>query len=635
MLARSERGSLLSFTLVVVTLALLLAGALLLTGKQAGRSVVDGERGVQNEALAKGCVNRLLQNLQYDQAYQTDLDWVEPDQEYHLSFDTSQPLYSTNNLGGGLAQASSINGQVVPAGVLEAIVTVRTGVKRNTYRFLLGKGRGTLASVGANGAIHFGHDVTLDSIDSLKTRNPVDFAVVSNSVISGITYNVNPGTFTVTPEAKMRSAGTVAPGILSAFPNRADVQEQAPPQPLPDVDVQTIVNGQSGLSAPPLLGSTVVVHDDHYSNSSMTVNGSIDLSDGALYIEGDLTVNGAITGYGSVFATGDVTINGGSAVVFTNARSGAAVYSGGDITFTGLSAADYLDSLAATHSGLDAAWTQFQAGYNFTADLSTRNPLTYPGPPANMDSVLGPRLDWLYTTGGGFPSADTFDRYRLTRDLFWGKMILGAGQSANNSELLPRPGPNGWRTTWHDDGYARRVRDELRTLPGAGVDPRLDHLVQAFEEIGYIFRHDWSNSLQTWDSPIASYLPGEISFDQILWLVNGYRTPDSYRVPSQPQPEDYGGVFSHDEELARQNFVTLFQQNPPLDFSWLGRSYFQGVLYAQQNITLENDATILGAVSAGGDLNLTDGTQFTYNREYESVFQNGTGPVRVTSYSKI
>ena len=631
------RGSVLVLTLIVAALTLAVVGGLLLSGRQTSHSINEGHRGTQNLALARGAVNRILLYLESDQNYQAPLTWASVDgtKSYSITFDTSQPDYSVNNLQGGASQVSSVSDTSVPAGRLELVVLARTGSTSGRYRFLLGRGLGALSSVGANGPIHFGHSVVIKSITSHQNLTPVEFSMVSNSTSAGVTFINNPISFTAVPELSIRSAGPIDAGIK---PSVANWQEHAPPQALPALNISRMVTNQSGSPAPlnnP--GGGYTVSGDCHLAGPVTVNGSVDLTDGSLYVDGDLTIKGGVHGYGAIFASGDISIEGGSAIVSTNARSGAALYSDGDINFTGLSASNYLDSLASGNPGLQTAWTNFQNGYNLLSDIANAPSGPSYSTPPNLDAVFGSnRWTWVYDPPNTVANYINANSLHQSRDLYWAKGKMGPGQGSNNPELLPQAGPNLHRATWHDDSYIRAVRDQLNLLPGLGTDPKIGHLVQAFEELGYTFRHDWNQATGQWDSPQPAFAFSEASFDQLLWLAMGFRDPNEWNAsPGVPTYTSPANPYYLNEAAAKQNFLDLFHTNPPLDFSWLGRSYFQGILYASGSITLRNDATVIGGIYSGATLNLEEGTEFTFNQEYEDLHQNTMGPVKVLSFNRL
>ena len=641
------RGNILAMTLIVLTLLLMTAGAFLLSGTSAGFLGAEDHRATQRQALAKSAANRLIHLLEEDPASTSDVSWVSArgSESYEITFDTSRAQYSVNNLQGTAPQNSSTAGVPVPTGQAEIIVRTRTGSTLASYRFMLGRGFSTFSAVGANGAVRLGETVSLNSITSLADSTPATFNLVSNSAPDGITYNTGSSSsgVSVSPDCHVISAGQISPVVQTAVGSSSRWQENSPPRILPELPVDAVVSQKSGLPAPSTgPGGQLFIANDRYAPSDLVVDGSVTLGNASLYVEGDLTINGGIDGNGSIYVRGDVIVRGGNASVSTNAQTGAALFSGGNVTFEGASASGLLDSLALSDPGLAQAWSEFQAGYNMMGTVAAIPSASYTRP-LNFEAVFGNTPAWIDLDG--IPPADQhisaklFAQYPQVRDLFWAKHVLGPGRHPHtNRRLLEKAGPNGDRSYFGTESFSRDMIDRIEALPGFGTDPRLSQLTKAFDEIGYNFRHDWiSNApVNRWDSPFPNHSFQEISFDQTAWIVFGFPLPPiAQGIGAIPTPFVYDGPLRGNQEAARAKYVELLTQNPPLDFSWLGKSYFQGVVYARGNITLQNHSTIIGGIIAGGELNLEDGVEFTFNKEYEDLTQNLTGPLRATSFSQL
>jgi hypothetical protein len=79
-----------------------------------------------------------------------------------------------------------------------------------------------------------------------------------------------------------------------------------------------------------------------YCRASMgyVVSGNLTLNSAVLYVDGDLTVNGAIMGTGAIFVTGRTTVNAAQQASDLSADNVVALASLGDVTLTAQSRAN-------------------------------------------------------------------------------------------------------------------------------------------------------------------------------------------------------------------------------------------------------------------------------------------------------
>lgn len=79
----------------------------------------------------------------------------------------------------------------------------------------------------------------------------------------------------------------------------------------------------------------------------------LSLENGLLYVDGDLTVNGGVSGLGAIVCTGDVTVNGGGSLSTTNL---AAIVARGSVTLNGTPGSrGYFRGLVYTETGMEAS----------------------------------------------------------------------------------------------------------------------------------------------------------------------------------------------------------------------------------------------------------------------------------------
>ncbi|MHB2020715.1 MAG: FapA family protein [Candidatus Xenobia bacterium] len=123
------------------------------------------------------------------------------------------------------------------------------------------------------------------------------------------------------------------------------VEPEASPVPLPAIDPSgfdpetstgqnpyTVDLPATVASIPPAALPSPTPNFFRASGPTLTVNGDVNLNHGLLYVQGDLHVTGAVTGYGAIVATGNVTIDRGANL---SATDQAALIAGGNVTLQG------------------------------------------------------------------------------------------------------------------------------------------------------------------------------------------------------------------------------------------------------------------------------------------------------------
>lgn len=63
-----------------------------------------------------------------------------------------------------------------------------------------------------------------------------------------------------------------------------------------------------------------------------------------------------------------------------------------------------------------------------------------------------------------------------------------------------------------------------------------------------------------------------------------------------------------------------YLRNNPIDFSWLGESSFQGLVYARGDIVADTGFKVIGSLVGLGDVFLHNGATLIFNEEYRSLF---------------
>lgn len=644
-------------TLVVVGIVVMFTTALVATNRNLFGFTRNSVDQTQALALGRGGLNRLIDRIIAEGNYADDLDYGDTQTGYNITFNTSDPNRSVNNLmNDSVSPGTNYLDEAVPPHTADIIVVARSNGVVRRFRYILKRGLAFQGAMAANGRIIFGEDVELKSITSLHDDQPVETRFHANDYDddgTGVDWTDRVGhSFLIGDGCEVSSVSSVVQEIADVDPDK--VSQHVPAVPVPELDVENLVSGAAGSPAPtPLPDGGFFCEGSRHIVGPVTATGDIHLYNGSLYVDGDLTIAGGLVGFGSVYATGDVHITGGNASVITNQPSGAAILAGGDLTFESLGAAGYIEALAVTDpSGVGTAWTRFKDAYRVLSEVTNPSQDVSYVSPADFDLVfpdpaLNPYATFLpdYLQSGPYLRAD---------QIHWAGFHLGKGNNTiypdQNDPTLYRhlslPAPDGQHfSRWYENSYSRAVNDAV--VIAGGSNPRVEQVSRALEQVAYYFRHNyWSGSEsavtcdcgyaqgvhgQTWDDESLRPYADEglaYSIDRQLWLAHGRGG-----VPANAVHPDYGDTFTPNKMA--EGMENYFRYHDPLDFSWLGTAYFQGLLYARGDITILNGAEVIGTVVAGGDLTVTDGAKFTYNKEYDELTHNLTGAVRVTSFQEL
>jgi hypothetical protein len=645
------RASALFITLVVVSIVVMFVTALVGVNQNLfGFAKRTNDRAAAL-ALAKGGLNRLIDRLTYQDTFASDLNFGTPQTGYSITFNSANLNHSVNNLtSDAISATANYQGDAVPPHTADIIVVARSNGVERRFRFILKRGLAFQGAMAANRRIRFGQDIELDSITSLNDNQPVETRFHANDYGNdgtGVTWDAG-GAFVVGPGCEVSSASSVQ-ATITAVLTPDDVSQDVPAIPVPSLDIDQIVSDNSSAPAPTLLPvGDYHCDDNRYLSTSTTVVGNISLYDGSLYVQGDLNIVGGVVGYGSIYVTGDVNITGGNASVVTNQPNGAAILAGGDINFTALSAEGFIDELALTDTDVANAWTQFKDAFaTLDAIVDVGNDGFYSRPTGLITSTLHDMADTPY---GSFPPGEEYGNpsspYIRADDIHWAVFHLGRGITNSNipalvetdpqpislpgpEPVLPPHSPAFNISTMNERSFTRILKDAVESA--APSDIRTPQIDRALNHVAFYSRHNyWDNDPNNppagnWDDESLSGDPALLSLDRQLWIVHG--------MGGSAGNGPFGIPFTPDDMA--NGVREYFEHHDPFDFGWLGKAYFQGLLYAKGDITIVNRTEVIGMIISGGDLSVLDGAKFTYNKEYDELTQNLSGPVRVVSFREL
>lgn len=521
--------------------------------------------------------------------------------EYTVQFYTGTGMPglddSVNNLESGSVRPSPL-GNVPPYSALIVSVGSVRGASRRVEALVRGGGADIVAPLVSSGRLDFRGGLKVDGIESLQSNVPIDVEVHSNKTGPGtlLTWQKLLATDKAVVTGKVSSSGSDAAAIVFN-PNVApdcqvsSFETDAPQKAVPSFDIASAVAARAGSPGPPIpaAGPLILPAGDYY-YAGASIQGDLILEDNArVFVEGDLAVNGTITGKGAVLVTGSTDLRGG-ATVEANDSDFVALMSRGSVSLRGFDGTSFLASLAsgdppnpATPPGQETSelWTGLQDG------MKELNTIVATYPPDQY-------------VGDGVPQQARFDNARGTVGM--------AG---------------GWTMPGYPDDSAGKLRDRMPAGPTG------DFLRQKLDGMSKMYRAVWmdgnGNMVTGWSPTdcqaiIDKFLNGTLTdSDGALWdavTTLGYDPANATNV----------------QVLNQQLQLTL-----RTDYDRMGESYFKGLVYSNGAIYAGHEVTILGALYTDddhsqspvvldgiplqpGDQYLGNGTRLTYVRD---MFQDG------------
>jgi hypothetical protein len=612
-------------SVITMVIAILMLIAVLLKQGQVGLFQSSFYRdGVRASQAAKGGVNHLTDLLSDQHDFTDDVLVDLGDSRYLVTFDESEEHYSVNNLNNSEPALipNSLGHEIAPH-TADLMVVGTSGYRKLVVHVVLQRALGQGRGVAANGRVVLSGNVRVDGVKSLfpppgkskpepapggilskyRSTGPSDPAI-SWDELGGSTFSLSELSRLETAPAETGGQG-LSDNLQTLFPDQSVRHGAA--DSIPDIDVSALVTqGMSAAALEPsgsFLQGYVYLNEERSVGHDLTVNGSISLSGGTLYVDGDLTVNGDIEGVGTIYASGDIEIRGGSALVETDRDSGAAILAGGNVNMIGLDASGYLRALS--------------QAYSFEPSVD--------------------RLEELFSNYQGATAGAQF--LNIAEDLGQrdeGHLALDSGSP--RQWISPIPGPDGTHPYGRSNGATNRLATELKDHhPSLSTDRKARKVVKALEQVQYHFR----------DSQRSIRHNGEYFINPYPMLLHYFTLGDDYQLTEVGSTTPLTDVFfqddpnlmfdpAWDDAHLEQKFWThahlgagqddfhrsrrdVFVAHNPLDDGWLGNSSFQGMVYARGNIRADGNFKIIGSVRSLGDVTLKNGSTLIYNEEYRDL----------------
>lgn len=630
----ARRGIIFVSLLAVLVVVSMLTAAFLKRSQNGLFRSANYRNGVAAEQAARGGANHVLGLLAEDKTFHATLnERLGTDASYTVTFDPTQPYFSVNNLGHStVSDQLSYQGYKVAPNSADIIVVGTQGLSRRIIRVVVQKGVDSLRSVAAVGRVTLSGDVRVEGVKSLTAPpghdepEPAPGGIMSKYRTSQADQQAiawsDGTTFQLSDLSRLETAPaqsgleSVSANLRTQYPDQ--IIDQGAGDTIPDIDVVSKVT--SGMSSPPLAGGSVqngyvFVSDARSVSGDLLVNGDLVLSEGTVFVDGDLTVNGGIQGLGSIYVRGNVTVKGGNSIVQTSQPAGAALMAGGDITLQGQDALGFLTTLAAGNPDVASAFTGpdgLQAHLTAYQNLPNNDFLLY----AEARS-LSKHVDVTISTP------------------LW---------------VNPIPGPGGGHVVGTTNGVIPRLVMAVKASGATG--PAADKVVRALEQMAFHFRdNDRSlpltnasgTQVYTIDGNYAlvdAVAGGLLSPTAVQGLLGGAvaqawdddELPDTGRTHSSIA---YGSpAVTGDRNALSDARRDAYLRYNPLDFSWLGESSFQGLVYARGNISADTRFKVVGSLVSLGDVNLTNGSTLIFNEEYRSLFGDEL-PVGVVHFEEL
>lgn len=375
-----------------------------------------------------------------------------------------------------------------------------------------------------------------------------------------------------------------------------------------------------GTAGPALTGDPVVLGagTHRYAEPNLVVHGDLELRDGArVVVTGNLTINGSVSGKGSLVVDGNVGL-WGEAQVETGATDYVSVLSSGHVVISGFNGTAYLNSVASreparseTPRGQEGSelWSDVQEQVRWLQDFLT----AHPRPDAvhwaddQVDAhlaVLGQgSSSWGYSSHPTQVTTLPLTPRRDSTAALAAKLTRGGA-----TEEFLRERMHNLEDLFRASNYTRSGDDGLGSREGARK-----------------YRQDMRDYLQGRGNPAAR--GGLLDIAQSAWTTW-----------QRDRGGDYRDWTDADMEmLTGQLIPALVRQVNLLDYDRLGAAQFRGLVYARGGILADGEVTVLGSMVAAadpelepatlhgvtlrpGEIHLEAGSRFTY---VQDMFENG------------
>lgn len=236
--------------------------------------------------------------------------------------------------------------------------------------------------------------------------------------------------------------------------------------------------------------------------------------------------------------------------------------------------------------------------------------------------------------------------------------------------MHPIPGPGGEHVLGYSNGLIPKLINTIKATGIPASDTKAAKIVRGLEQMAHHFRDNDYSARFTDATGVQRYflnddysirdssgatLDASATYDLVFnnsgdnsaysrhwddqnimpFSSRSYPSIAWGALPSQEQdPRFYlsdGESYRLAAALARK--AAYIEQNP-LDFSWLGKSSLQGIVYAGGDINVDTEFTVLGSLVSQKNISLNNGADITYVDTYRSLFGERM-PLGVSAFEEL
>lgn len=587
--------------------------ALLVSVQKNGFFAANHSNRIALDYLCESATAHALEELQ-DRAWTAgfaDVQTIGGVGSYSLTFAPSGsspgPTDSVNNLSGVAAVDGPLGPGSVAAGTVHLVVLVKQGGLQGRYDVLLGNDAfpNLDHALLTDNTIVLNDQVEITGLDALNADSESGKGGIHSNLV---TDNGNVIEWTGSGSAEASISHTVSTSseqgidlagadLLGSPP----ISYNAPNKALPNLDIRSTIENKRHLPAPSqslnAVGNVTLGQGDfsefHFS-SDQTLDGDLVLNGATLYLEGNLTVNGSISGEGAIYVTGDSSFLGDTTLA-PHTVNKVAIYGEGDIRLSGFNGTDFLNSVAnAQTSGSSIRDSLDETRIALEGMESIMNNYT----PEELQRDFNGPLD-IGPGATRTPNHETGPVVRGARGEFDDfKDFLGGNPNNSNQN--------------DDDGSLRELADAIQAEHPPGLSR--DFLLEKLYSLSDFFAAGTADQ-ETNRNRLIHFREGGVPpalFDTAL----DYSDADGrHGLPSGPE------------------LHTIYNLTRQVTFDRLGSSFFQGLLYTDGDLLVENEVSIVGGVIVGGEARFDESVRVTYVREFfDERSETRGGPLTVLNW---
>lgn len=630
---RGVAGFALAYFLIISALIIMLTGSTLVLGREGLRTTRGGVDASRALYAAEAGMNLIIAELERDSNWTGSADDVAmPGGAASYSFEfvaigaTAGMDQSINNLSQDTSAPSYRGTDTVPPHSALLVVTGRSGLATRTVEALVVSGMNVREGEAliATGKVDMVGDVKIDGRKSLVNMETVpadfhtniDFGEVQvryRSADSGQQLEVT-GNLTCSSPLPESDVFNINPPI-----DLTKLRSNKPAKWIPRPNIQAMVDdGIGSLSTPiPTTPGELRMSGQNYYDDDVTVQGDLVLEDGTvLLVDGNLTVNGSISGRGQVVVNGNTSFFGEARVAFYQ-DDYVSLLSKGHVVLRGFKGQEYMKALALSNPTLTRD-TAYYAAYldDPPAPINDLVNQFYPSSTTaevawqNLQTALGEIHGVVAVAAEAYP-----DPSELRVNLYEQDIRLDTLMAVVSSH---RAGADNWSTglepsvsaLFPPDGVTYNNAGMLAGyMEGQGGGPLsasrfLGERFRYLEDLFRIgdYRRDGAqvSGPMTADGGLPS-LPVFLNYEDWDPRLDGGLFDAMQSQPNKPLEEFGVEPIETLTPPQEQAVLDIVQSVLQYDIDRLGSAHFKGVVYTSGAFVATGDVVVRGSVLVNGD----------------------------------